>query len=581
MTSGPAGAPASVFVLKDQVEALETQVQAAPAAVVHRGNTAHFVVNYDDSLGANGPALADAVLGTCEQDYVRLQGYFGGLTPSSLPFVVDITPGSGGASHATCAATTMSCNAFSGTDANLVRMLVVAEADEVFMADQSAGWNCGASNGEGLSRVLATRMYPAELDGFASASDWLNSGRPDWVSNNEPTDRNFISIGCSTLFINYLRYQLHFTLAQIVLAAGTTLQQTYARLTGSNDAFGPFAALLQRHFPAGTPVSLANDNPFPLLDPASWHDWESLGGILESPPTVVSWAPNRLDIFAVGTDSALWHRWWDGNAWGGWESLGGVLQSPPSVAAWGPNRLDVFVVGTDSAMWHKWWDGNTWHDWESLGGILESPPTVVSWAPNRLDVFARGTDSALWHRWWDGNAWGGWESLGGVLTSPPAAAAWGPNRLDVFVRGTDSAMWHKWWDGNAWGGWESLDGVLESPPTVVSWDEDRLDVFVVGTDSALWHRWWDGNAWGGWESLGGVLMSVPTPVAWSANRLDIFARGTDSALWHRWWDGNAWGGWESLGGVLTSPPTAAAWAANRLDVFAVGTDTALWHKWWG
>jgi len=32
--------------------------------------------------------------------------------------------------------------------------------------------------------------------------------------------------------------------------------------------------------------------------------------VLESPPDAVAWAANRLDIFVVGTDSALWHRWW-------------------------------------------------------------------------------------------------------------------------------------------------------------------------------------------------------------------------------------------------------------------------------
>jgi len=34
--------------------------------------------------------------------------------------------------------------------------------------------------------------------------------------------------------------------------------------------------------------------------------WENLGGILTSPPSVVSWGPNRLDVFGKGTDSALW-----------------------------------------------------------------------------------------------------------------------------------------------------------------------------------------------------------------------------------------------------------------------------------
>ena len=97
---------------------------------------------------------------------------------------------------------------------------------------------------------------------------------------------------------------------------------------------------------------------------------------------------------------ALWHRWWDGSSWGGWESLGGILESPPKAVSWSVNRLDIFAVGTDSALWHRWWDGSSWGGWESLGGILESPPDAAAWAANRLDIFVVGTDSALWHRWW-------------------------------------------------------------------------------------------------------------------------------------------------------------------------------------
>ena len=220
-------------------------------------------------------------------------------------------------------------------------------------------------------------------------------------------------------------------------------------------------------------------------------------------------------------------RWWP------WHSLGGIVLSAPEVAAWGPNRMDVFAVGTDHAMWHRWWDGNAWGGWESLGGVLASPPSAVAWAPNRLDVFAVGTDHAMWHRWWDGNAWGGWESLGGVLTSRPRAVSWGPNRLDVFAVGTDNAVWHRWWDGNAWGGWESLGGSVFSNVTAVSWRKNRLDLFAIGTDNAVWHRWWDGNAWGGWESLGGSVFSEVGAVSWAANRIDLFAVGTDSAVWHK------------------------------------------------
>ena len=240
MTNGstPSGAIGHhVLVLPES----ETGPPDASAILREQGSTAHFHVYYDDSLGANGPTLAQAVLNTAEQDYTALQGWFGGITPGGLPFVVNIVPGSGGASHADCAATTLSCDAFDGTDSDLVRMLVVAEADEVFMAAQNKGWNCGASNGEGLSRVLATERYPAQLDGFATASSWLNSNRQDYVSNTDPTDRNFVSIGCATLFINYLRFQLGYSLDAVVQAGGSTLQDTYQALRSLSSSVRRFA----------------------------------------------------------------------------------------------------------------------------------------------------------------------------------------------------------------------------------------------------------------------------------------------------------------------------------------------------
>ena len=240
---------------------------ASDAQLTNGGSTTHFDVYYDNSLGANGKTLAAAVLATCEADYDSLQNWFGGITPGGLPFTVNIVPGNGGASHASCSATTLTCDAFSGTDSDLVRMLVVAEEDEVFMANQGKGWDCGASNGEGLSRILAAEIYPAELNGFASAATWLSTDpRPDFVSKVDPTDTNYISIGCSVLFINYLRFQLGFSLGEIVQAGGATLEDTYEKLTGKTGGFAPFAALLQRHFPVGTAITLDNDNPFPLYD---------------------------------------------------------------------------------------------------------------------------------------------------------------------------------------------------------------------------------------------------------------------------------------------------------------------------
>ena len=107
--------------------------------------------------------------------------------------------------------------------------------------------------------------------------------------------------------------------------------------------------------------------------------------------------------------------------WQGWESLGGIITSRPSAVSWGPDRIDVVARGTDSAVWHRWWDGSSWQGWESLGGIIHGAPTICSWASGRLDIFAVGTNHHLFHKWFQGG-WSNWEDLGGVLTSDPAAS---------------------------------------------------------------------------------------------------------------------------------------------------------------
>jgi len=109
-------------------------------------------------------------------------------------------------------------------------MLMIAELVEVFEALQGAGWDCGASNGEGLSRILATELYPAALDGFTTATDWLDTpDRPDFVNQTDPSDTNFVSTGCAVLFLNWLHYQLGYDWTAIVGAGGPTLGRRIAR----------------------------------------------------------------------------------------------------------------------------------------------------------------------------------------------------------------------------------------------------------------------------------------------------------------------------------------------------------------
>ena len=157
----------------------------------------------------------------------------------------------------------------------------------------------------------------------------------------------------------------------------------------------------------------------------------------QAPLAVVAWAPNRLDIFALGQALQMFHKAWDGQRWipltAEWEDLGGRFSSPPAVAAWEPHRLDIFaldaghVVDLDfnRQIVHKAWDGGRWlpltAEWEPLGGRFTSPPAVASWAPHRLDIFGLGLDLQMFHKAWDGHQWLpssiAWEALGGTFTS--------------------------------------------------------------------------------------------------------------------------------------------------------------------
>ncbi len=228
-----------------------------------RGQTKHFAVYVDPALGGDGQKDADGVLTNCEADYAKVSGYFGGL--SAGPFSVILFPYPNGAYHRSCAATDLFCDAkINPARGNYSEFLNFAEFVEVFQAVQKKGWDCRKSNGEGLSRVLATEAYPAELGGCATAQSWLDSRRPNYVDRAVSSDSNSVVNGCAVLFLNWLRFQLKYSWVQIVAAGAPTLGNTYTKLSGKSDGFKQFCALLNSHFPVGRPSGLSTDNPFPL-----------------------------------------------------------------------------------------------------------------------------------------------------------------------------------------------------------------------------------------------------------------------------------------------------------------------------
>ncbi len=448
-----------------------------PAA--KRGSTAHFVVYYDPSLGADGITIADAVLATCERDYDRISAYFGGLTPSTMNVI--IAPGIGGAYHYGCDGKDIYCDAQTRPlDVDHTRMLAVAEVVEVFSAEQGKGWDCGASNGEGLSRVLATALYPAELNGFSSAASWLDApGRPNFVDQNDPTDRNYVSTGCSVLFLNWLRYELKYGWAQIVAAAASTLAQTYTNLTGNTDGWARFSTQLAARYPVGTPSGLGTDNPYPLDRHSGYLVQGLFGGI------------GNFELVTPRQSGGLAHYWRNNDdpalPWNGPYPFGGpgVYDSVTLIQSnfGDPGNLEV-VARTGDQLHFYWRDSGPAFGWNGpspiASGAVGNPALIQSrfGARGNFEMVAPLQDGGLAHYWRNNDdpalPWNGpypfGESVGDVDDVALAESNFGnPGNLELIVRAGDQLLFF-WRDSGpsfTWNGPYPITGGVQGRPALI------------------------------------------------------------------------------------------------------------------
>ena len=297
----------------------------------------------------------------------------------------------------------------------------------------------------------------------------------------------------------------------------------------------------------------------------------------------------HLEIFRRDPSGAANHRWWDGGAswYGAWDSLGITIAGAPSVVSWGPDRQDVFIHGTDGAIyWQTWTRSGGRGSWKYMNGTTNNDLAVFSLQPNSLEMVIRGTDGVMYHNWSDdaGATWSGWQSLGLNILGTPAVITTGPDRQDLFVRGSDNVIYHQTWTRS--GGrtnWTSMNGTTYDDIAVVSRRAGHLEAFVRGIDGVLYHSWSDdaGVTWSGWISLGIKILGKPAVVARGSDYMDVFIRGEDDVMYHLPFTPSVgWGTWKSLGGQTRFAPQVVSWGKGRLDVFHLGTDGNFYHMWW-
>jgi hypothetical protein len=119
-------------------------------------------------------------------------------------------------------------------------------------------------------------LYPESAWAFATGTSWFNPGTytnpVDWIDKVEHTDQDYVSIGCGSLFFNYLAYQLNYTWPAIIAAGApttNTLAET-ATILGAAGGYATFLAQLQNSFPTGelypatTPFNEQLDDVYPL-----------------------------------------------------------------------------------------------------------------------------------------------------------------------------------------------------------------------------------------------------------------------------------------------------------------------------
>ena len=264
------------------------------------------------------------------------------------------------------------------------------------------------------------------------------------------------------------------------------------------------------------------------LQSGEWTAFADLGGSGMEHMSTVAWEDGRVEVFALGPDSAIRHNWWRGDdlLWSGWESLEGSFVTGASAIAWVDGHVELFATDADGHAWHNWsGDFPTgWHGWGVLEGEIASRPVPVRWPDGHVEVFARGTDGHLQHCWFGEGIWTLFvpESAGTTIQGEPSAAmnpdgAGTPAGPEVVARGEDGKVLHLWWNGTGYTSFEPLgDQDAASDPFAWKREDGTMEVLVIDPEGRLRHIRRDiEKNWGSWstlaEGLDPCVTSEPEP----------------------------------------------------------------------
>jgi hypothetical protein len=142
-------------------------------------------------------------------------------------------------------------------------------------------------------------------------------------------------------------------------------------------------------------------------------------------------------VFVTGADGAIWYIRFDGKVWKPWTAIGyaqkaipgqqdavSFVSEPvvtaPSDFTGSEHLVDVFAVGSDRALWHGWLDSTGWHgqtdsggnetgDWQRVEGSFACAPSIIAGFPSSFRVVEPNTDGKIHLLAYDGTVWHRWD----------------------------------------------------------------------------------------------------------------------------------------------------------------------------
>jgi hypothetical protein len=255
-----------------------------------------------------------------------------------------------------------------------------------------------------------------------------------------------------------------------------------------------------------TAVSPSTGALFQNTYSGSWSGWQNLGGVLAGTPAI-TYRSGRYDVFGIGSDGAVYQRYWSNGTWSTWYDLGGgpFTGGVTAVYASDTGQYHVLAVSKNTgAVYRKVFANGAWSTWQNLGGVVTGTP-AITYHVGRFDVFGIGTDGAAYQKYWSNGNWSAWYNLGGGPFTGGVAAVYASDTKQnhvLAVSKNTGAVYRKVFANGAWSGWQNLGGVLVSSPAI-TYHDGFYHIYGIGSSGAVYQKYWNNGTWSAWTSIGG------------------------------------------------------------------------------